>query len=47
LPYVEELSNAGVAKALALSKTATSKRYIRAFKRLSDALGGVEGVLDI
>ncbi len=47
LRHFEELSNGEAAKVLGLSKSATSKRYIRALKRLKDALGGLEGALDI
>jgi RNA polymerase sigma-70 factor (ECF subfamily) len=47
LRHFEELSNVEAAKVLGLSKTAASNRYIRALKRLKDALGGLEGVLEI
>jgi RNA polymerase sigma-70 factor (ECF subfamily) len=47
LRHFEELSNEESAKVLGLSKSAASKRYIRALKRLKDALGGLEGALDI
>jgi RNA polymerase sigma-70 factor, ECF subfamily len=47
LRHFEELSNVEAAKVLGLSKTAASNRYIRALKRLKDALGGLDGVLEI
>lgn len=41
LRHFEELSNNEAAAVLGLSKTAASNRYIRALKRLKDALGGM------
>jgi RNA polymerase sigma-70 factor (ECF subfamily) len=40
LRHFEQLSNDETALVLGLSKTAASNRYIRALKRLKDALGG-------
>ena len=40
LRHFEELSNAETAQVLGLEKTAASNRYIRALKRLKEALGG-------
>ncbi len=39
LRHFEELSNAETARVLGLEKTAASNRYIRALRRLKDALG--------
>ena len=47
LRHFEELSNVESARVLGLSKTATSNRYIRALKRLKEAMGGPDGFLDI
>jgi RNA polymerase sigma-70 factor, ECF subfamily len=47
LRHFEELSNVEAASVLGLSKTAASNRYVRALKRLKDAMGGPEGFLDI
>ncbi len=47
LRHFEELSNVEAAKVLGLSKTATSNRYVRALKRLKDAMGGPDGFIDI
>ena len=43
LRHFEELSNADTAQVLGLEKTAASNRYIRALKRLKEALGGFPG----
>ena len=40
LRHFEELSNAEAAQVLGLEKTAASNRYIRALRRLKEALGG-------
>ena len=40
LRHFEELSNVEAARVLGLEKTAASNRYIRALRRLKDALGG-------
>jgi RNA polymerase sigma-70 factor (ECF subfamily) len=45
LRHFEELSNNETAQALGISRTAASNRYIRALKRLKDALAGIEGLL--
>jgi RNA polymerase sigma-70 factor (ECF subfamily) len=47
LRHFEELSNSETAQVLDLSKTAASNRYIRALKRLKDALAGPDGSLNI
>jgi RNA polymerase sigma-70 factor, ECF subfamily len=47
LRHFEELSNSETAQVLDLSKTAASNRYIRALKRLKDALAGPDGFLNI
>jgi RNA polymerase sigma-70 factor (ECF subfamily) len=44
LRHFEELSNAEVAEALGLQKTATSNRYIRALKRLNRAMTDSPGL---
>jgi RNA polymerase sigma-70 factor (ECF subfamily) len=44
LRHFEELSNAEVAQALGLQKTATSNRYIRALKRLKRAMSDSPGL---
>jgi RNA polymerase sigma-70 factor (ECF subfamily) len=46
LRHFEELSNTETAQVLELSKTAASNRYVRALKRLKDALAGIPGLLD-
>jgi RNA polymerase sigma-70 factor, ECF subfamily len=45
LRHFEELNNNETAAALGISKTAASNRYVRALKRLKDALGGIPGFL--
>jgi len=45
LRHFEELNNNETAEVLGISKTAASNRYIRALKRLKDALAGIEGLL--
>ena len=45
LRHFEELNNNETAQVLGISKTAASNRYIRALKRLKDALAGIEGLL--
>jgi RNA polymerase sigma-70 factor (ECF subfamily) len=47
LRHFEELSNNETAQVLGLTKTAASNRYIRALKRLKDALAGPDGFLNI
>jgi RNA polymerase sigma-70 factor (ECF subfamily) len=44
LRHFEELSNSEVATVLELSKTAASNRYIRALKRLKEALSSLPGI---
>jgi RNA polymerase sigma-70 factor (ECF subfamily) len=46
LRHFEELSNVETAQALGLEKTAASNRYIRALKRLREALAGLHGFFD-
>lgn len=46
LRHFEELSNNEAAQVLGLSKTAASNRYIRALKRLRDALAGMPGFFE-
>jgi RNA polymerase sigma-70 factor (ECF subfamily) len=46
LRHFEELTNTETAEVLGLSKTAASNRYVRALKRLKDALAGIPGLLD-
>jgi RNA polymerase sigma-70 factor (ECF subfamily) len=46
LRHFEELSNGEVAQALDLGKTAASNRYIRALKRLKEALAGSPGLFE-
>jgi RNA polymerase sigma-70 factor (ECF subfamily) len=41
LRHFEELNNTETAQVLGISKTAASNRYIRALKRLKDALAGI------
>jgi RNA polymerase sigma-70 factor (ECF subfamily) len=43
LRHFEELNNNETAQVLGISKTAASNRYIRALKRLKDALAGMPG----
>jgi len=47
LRHFEELSNVEASKVLGLSKTAACNRYIRAMKRLKDAMSGPGGILEI
>lgn len=44
LRHFEELSNAEVAAVLGLTKTAASNRYVRALKRLKEALSALPGI---
>ncbi len=44
LRHFEELSNSETAAVLALTKTATSNRYIRALKRLKEILASLPGI---
>jgi RNA polymerase sigma-70 factor (ECF subfamily) len=46
LRHFEELSNDEVATVLGMSKSAASKRYVRAMLRLKAAIGGVQGASD-
>jgi RNA polymerase sigma-70 factor (ECF subfamily) len=46
LRHFEELNNNETAQVLGISKTAASNRYIRALKRLKDALAGMQGFFD-
>jgi RNA polymerase sigma-70 factor (ECF subfamily) len=46
LRHFEELNNNETAQVLGISKTAASNRYVRALKRLKDALSGIPGFLD-
>jgi RNA polymerase sigma-70 factor (ECF subfamily) len=46
LRHFEELNNTETAQVLEISKTAASNRYVRALKRLKDALAGIPGFLD-
>jgi RNA polymerase sigma-70 factor (ECF subfamily) len=46
LRHFEELNNNETAEVLGISKTAASNRYVRALKRLKDALAGIPGLLD-
>ena len=46
LRHFEELNNNETAQVLGISKTAASNRYVRALKRLKDALAGIPGFLD-
>lgn len=46
LRHFEELNNHETAEVLGISKTAASNRYIRALKRLKDALAGMPGFLE-
>ena len=42
----EELDNREAAAVLGLSPEATRKRYVRALKRLQDALGRIPGMIE-
>jgi RNA polymerase sigma-70 factor (ECF subfamily) len=46
LRHFEDLNNNETAQVLGISKTAASNRYIRALKRLKDALTGMPGFFD-
>ena len=46
LRHFEDLNNNETAQVLGISKTAASNRYIRALKRLKDALSGMPGFFD-
>ena len=46
LRHFEELNNNETAQVLGISKTAASNRYIRALKRLKDALAGMQGFFE-
>jgi RNA polymerase sigma-70 factor (ECF subfamily) len=46
LRHFEELSNGEAAQVLEISKTAASNRYIRALRRLKEALTGIQGLLN-
>jgi RNA polymerase sigma-70 factor (ECF subfamily) len=46
LRHFEDLNNNETAQVLGISKTAASNRYIRALKRLKDALAGMQGFFD-
>jgi RNA polymerase sigma-70 factor (ECF subfamily) len=46
LRHFEELNNNETAQVLGITKTAASNRYIRALKRLKDALAGMPGFFD-
>ena len=46
LRHFEELNNNETAEVLGISKTAASNRYVRALKRLKDALAGMGGFFD-
>ena len=46
LRHFEELSNAETARVLGLEKTAASNRYIRALKRLKEALATIPGFFE-
>jgi RNA polymerase sigma-70 factor (ECF subfamily) len=46
LRHFEELNNNETAQVLGISKTAASNRYVRALKRLTDALAGMAGFFD-
>jgi RNA polymerase sigma-70 factor (ECF subfamily) len=47
LRHFEELNNNETAAVLSISKTAASNRYIRALKRLKDALADLPGFADV
>lgn len=44
--HFEELSNIEVAEVLGIQKSAASKRYLRAVRRLREALAGIPGFLE-
>jgi RNA polymerase sigma-70 factor (ECF subfamily) len=46
LRHFEELNNNETAQVLGISKRAASNRYVRALKRLKDALAGMQGFFD-
>jgi len=46
LRHFEELNNSETAQVLGISRTAASNRYVRALKRLKDALAGMGGFFD-
>jgi len=46
LRHFEELTNTEAAEVLGLQKSAASNRYIRALKRLKDALGQASGFFE-
>jgi RNA polymerase sigma-70 factor (ECF subfamily) len=46
LRHFEELDNNEAAQILGISKTAASNRYVRALRRLKDALASIPGLLD-
>jgi RNA polymerase sigma-70 factor (ECF subfamily) len=46
LRHFEELNNNETAQVLGISKTAASNRYVRALKRLKDALAGMPGFFE-
>lgn len=46
LRHFEELTNREAAQTLDISSTAASNRYVRALKRLKQALSGVKGLLE-
>jgi RNA polymerase sigma-70 factor (ECF subfamily) len=46
LRHFEELNNNETAQVLGISKTAASNRYVRALKRLKDALAGMQGFFE-
>jgi RNA polymerase sigma-70 factor (ECF subfamily) len=46
LRHFEELNNNETAQVLGISKAAASNRYVRALKRLKDALAGMQGFFD-
>lgn len=46
LRHFEELSNHEVAKVLGIDEQASSKRYVRAMKRMKDILKGIPGFAD-
>jgi RNA polymerase sigma-70 factor (ECF subfamily) len=46
LRHFEQLTNAEVAEVLGIEKSTASTRYLRALKRMKDALAGVPGFLE-
>ena len=46
LRHFEELNNTETAQVLGISRTAASNRYVRALKRLKDALSGLPDFFD-